>query len=242
MDWDTWNQQYGREQIQKWRNGINLRIATDSEIQEYTSTKLYEYMECDRDSYGASNDIWVFFYEDFNYFTTKDFDRLGQCHLKELRKHLRYFKVYVAQDYEDLTIAQSLVNVTKEKIYRPWTEEDAKALLIEALPIEAPPVDTNEPAILVETDEPAIPFANATEPSVEDVHTFNTLVSPQSIPLTSGCLAYTLTSPRSIPGTGFGQLHTFQQTNKSITPTYTSAAPTFTEFGRFQALQRTGVG
>jgi hypothetical protein len=57
------------------------------------------------------------------------------------------------------------------------------------------PVETNEWAIPVETDEPAIPFANTTEPSVEDVHTFNTLVSPPS-PL------------RSIPGTGFGSFHT----------------------------------
>jgi hypothetical protein len=111
-------------------------------------------MECDCDSYGASNDIWVFFYEDFNYFTTKDFDWLGYYYLKELRKYLRYFKVYVAQDYEDLTIAQSLVNITKEKTYRPWTEEDAKALLIEALLIKALPVETNELAIPVEIDKP----------------------------------------------------------------------------------------
>jgi hypothetical protein len=212
-------------------------------------------MECDCNSYGASNNIWVFFYEDFNYFTTKDFDRLGQYHLKKLRKYLRYFKIYVAQDYEDLTIAQSLVNITKEKIYHPWTKENAKALPIEALlikalsigkalSIKAPPVDTNKPAILVETDKPAIPFANTTEPSVEDVHTFNTiLISPQSIPFTSGCLAYTLTSPRSIPGTGFGQFHTLQRTNGSLQRTNGSVTPTYTSAGfEFQASQRTGVG
>jgi hypothetical protein len=137
-----------------------------------------------------------------------------------------------------------------------------KALLIKALLIKALPVDTNtnEPAILVETnksavpvnineynqlavpsanateplistletDEPAIPFANTIEPLVEDALTLNTLTLPPS-PL------------YSIPATGFGQLHTLQRTNKSITPTYTSAAPTFTKFGRFQALQQTGV-
>jgi hypothetical protein len=48
----------------------------DSEIQEYTSTKLYEYMECDCSSYGTSYDTWFFFYEDFNSFITKDFSRL----------------------------------------------------------------------------------------------------------------------------------------------------------------------
>jgi hypothetical protein len=137
------------------------------------------------------------------------------------------------------------------------------------------PVETDEPAVpfanttepsmegtfTLETDESSVEGAftleidERAEPSVEDAPTFNTLtlslstttlISSQSIPLTNGCLAYTLTSPpsplRSIPATGFGQLHTFQQTNESITPTYTSAAPTFTEFGRFQALQRTGVG
>jgi hypothetical protein len=51
-----------------------------------------------------------------------------------------------------------LVNITKEKTYRPWTEEDAKALLIEALligkalPIEALLVDTNESALPMDTD------------------------------------------------------------------------------------------
>ena len=69
-----------------------------------------------------------------------------------------------------------------------------EAPVIEALPIEALPVETNKSAIPVEIDECnqlAIPLANTTEPLVEDVHTFNTLVSP-SLPL------------RSIPGTGFG--------------------------------------
>jgi hypothetical protein len=84
MDWDTWNQQYGREQIQKWRSAINLRTATDSEIQAYTSAKLYEYMECNHEGYDY--DTWFFFYEDFSHFTAKDFSRLGQHHLKELRK------------------------------------------------------------------------------------------------------------------------------------------------------------
>jgi hypothetical protein len=41
-------------------------------------------MECDRNGYGY--DTWFFFYEDFNYFIAKDFDRLGQYHLKELRE------------------------------------------------------------------------------------------------------------------------------------------------------------
>jgi hypothetical protein len=88
------------------------------------------------------------------------------------------------------------------------------------------PVNTDNP---LETDELAIPSANTTEPSVEDALTFNTLTSPPS-PL------------HSIPATGFEQLHTLQRTNGSATPTYTSATPTFTEFGQFQALQRTGVG
>jgi hypothetical protein len=119
-------------------------------------------------------------------------------------------------------------------------------------------VDTDNP---LETDELAIPSANTTEPSmegtftleideraelsVEDALTFNTLILPlstttlissQSIPLTNSCLAYTLTLPCSIPGTGFGQFHILQHTNGNTISTYT-----LTEF-EFQALQRTGVG
>jgi hypothetical protein len=130
------------------------------------------------------------------------------------------------------------------------------------------PVETDEPAVLfaniteplmegtftLETDEPSVEEAftleidERAEPSVEDAPTFNTLtsslstttlISSQSIPLTNGCLAYTLTLPplplSSIPATGFGQLHILQYTDSS-------AISTFAEFGRFQALQRTGVG
>lgn len=228
MDWDTWNQQYGREQIQKWRSPIDLRIATDSEIQAYTSAKLYEYMECNHEGYDY--DTWFFFYEDFNHFTTKDFDRLGQYHLKELKKQLK-------EEYRPLSTDDD----EYERFLARFEALVIEAPAIEALPIEALPVDTNtkEPpntdsftfeALPVETDEPAIPSANTTEPQVEDAFTFTidycfagssipkslltttTLIPPQSIPPTNSYLAYTLTS------------------------TYT-----FTEFG-FQALQRTGVG
>jgi hypothetical protein len=231
MDWDTWNQQYGREQVQKWRSPIDLRTATDSEIQEYTGAKLYEYMECDRDGYGASYDTWFFFYEDFNYFTTEDFSRLGQYHLKELRKQRKEeyrppstegdveFECFIAI-FELAIDALEVPAIEAPAIEAPVIEAPAiEALTIEALLIEAPPVDTNEPAI---------PSANTTEPSIGDTVTFTidscfvssipnplsttTLILPQSIPPTNSYLAYTLTS------------------------TYT-----FTEFG-FQALQRTGVG
>jgi len=151
MDWNTWDKQYGEAQIEKWRDGIDLRTATDSEIQEYTSTKLYEYMECDRAGYGKSYGTWFYFYEDFSYFTAKDFDRLGQYYLEELRRQLRY---------------------SKKEMYRSWAEEDAEFErfmarfetlprdtnstidAFKALPTEALPVDTNESAIPVDTDDP----------------------------------------------------------------------------------------
>jgi hypothetical protein len=117
------------------------------------------------------------------------------------------------------------------------------------------PVDTDNP---LETDELAIPSANTTEPSMEGTFTLETdepsvegaftlEIDERAEPSVEDALTFkTLTSPpsplRSIPATGFGQLHTLQRTNGSTTPTYTSATPTFTEFGRFQALQRTGVG
>jgi hypothetical protein len=74
MDWKIWDRQYGRVQMEKWRDKLDLRITIDSEIQEYTSAKLYEYMECNRGSYGISYDTWLFFYEDFHYFITEDFN------------------------------------------------------------------------------------------------------------------------------------------------------------------------
>jgi hypothetical protein len=41
-------------------------------------------MECNYEDYGYNT--WFFFYEDFSYFIAKDFNRLGQYHLKELRE------------------------------------------------------------------------------------------------------------------------------------------------------------
>jgi hypothetical protein len=113
--------------------------------------------------------------------------------------------------------------------HEPVDIDERNQLAIPSANATKPSISTLETDEPVETDEPAIPFANTIEPSVEDALTFNTLASPRS-PL------------RSIPATGFGQLHTLQRTNGSAIPTYTSATPTFTEFGRFQALQRTGVG
>ncbi|PMD12120.1 hypothetical protein NA56DRAFT_38128 [Hyaloscypha hepaticicola] len=40
--WETWNKQDGEAQIEKWESGIDLKLATDTEIREYTDTKLYE--------------------------------------------------------------------------------------------------------------------------------------------------------------------------------------------------------
>ena len=61
----------------KWRDRIDLRIATDSKIREYISAKLYEYMEYDYSSHRTSYDTWLFFYKDFSYFIAKGFNRLG---------------------------------------------------------------------------------------------------------------------------------------------------------------------
>jgi len=193
-------------------------------------------MECNREGYGY--DTWFFFYEDFNYFTTKDFGRLGQHHLKGLRKQLKEeyrppstndeYERFLAR-FEALTIEAPVIEalaieapaIEAPAIEAPVIEAPViEAPVIEAHPIKAPPVDTNEPAI---------PSANTTEPSVGDTFTSTidycfagssipkslsttTLILPQSIPPPNSYLAYTLTS-----------------TN------------TFTEFG-FQALQRTGVG
>ena len=135
-------------------------------------------MEYNREGYGY--DSWFFFYEDFSYFTAKDFNRLGQHHLKELRKQLK--EEYRPPSDEDVEYERFIA--TFESAIDALEAPAIEALVIEAptikaLLIEAPPVDTNEPAI---------PFANTTEPS-----TSPTPIPPQSIPPTDSYLAYTLT-------------------------------------------------
>ena len=186
-------------------------------------------MDCNRRSY--SYNTWIFFWEDFNHFITKDFDRLGQYYLKELRSQLK-------ETYRPLTDAEF------EHLLAIFEGLPIKALPIEALPVdtgtneppktdsftfEALPLETNEPVDTdnpletnepvdtdnpLETDErnePAILFATVIEPlmgtsisSIPKSQSTTTLVLPQSIPFTSGCLAYTLSLPSSIPATGFG--------------------------------------
>jgi hypothetical protein len=182
MDWDTWNQQYGREQIQKWRSPIDLRTATDSEIQEYTGAKIYEYMECNHEGYDY--DSWFFFYEDFSYFTAKDFNRLGQHHLKELRKQLK--EEYRPPSDEDVEYERFIATfeLAIDALEAPVIEAPViEAPVIEALPIKALPVDTD-------TNEPAIPSANTTEPSVEVAFTstINYCFARSSIPLSTTTL------------------------------------------------------
>jgi hypothetical protein len=297
----------------KWRYGIDIATSTKDDLSEYLNTKLYLYALYD----SSDNNLWDLFKHDFKGFTRVAFNRLDQTELLRLRAVLRCGGVYVQQDYKNLTISQSLVNLVQEEEEHIWSAADIdearidlqkgpitsiyislekgnkllqplvfrsqspaqptpdktylrhlaemerfnsaykalpeplpvestfgalEALLIEAPVIEAPAIEApaiEAPAIealLIEalpvdtdTNEPAIPSANTTEPSVGDTFTFTidycfagssiprslsttTLILPQSIPPTNSYLACTLTS------------------------TYT-----FTEFG-FQALQRTGVG
>ena len=109
--WETWNKQDGEAQIEKWESGIDLKLATDTEIREYTDTKLYEYVDCFQ-QIGVSLDFVELLCDDFKDFTTKDFDRLGQPYLTELRRLLRSFGVNVLQG-DNLSIAQSLVDVPR---------------------------------------------------------------------------------------------------------------------------------
>jgi hypothetical protein len=73
---------------------------------------------------------------------------------------------------------------------------------------------------LVETNEPAIPFANTIKPLVGDTFTFiiDYYFAGSSIP--NPLLTTTLTLPpsplTSIPASGFGQFHAFQRTNRSL--------------------------
>jgi hypothetical protein len=109
-------------------------------------------MECNCSSYRTSYNTWLFFYKDFDYFITEDFNRLGQYHLEELRSQLK--ETYRSSTNKDINFDRFMARF--------------EALLIKALL-----VDTNKPAIPVETDEPvetgecnepAILFANVIEP------------------------------------------------------------------------------
>jgi hypothetical protein len=177
-----------------------------------------------------SYNTWFSFWEDFNYFITKDFNRLGQNYLKKLRSQLketyrpstdaefeRLLAIFKGLPIEALPIEALLIRkallikappVDTNTYEPPKTDSFTfEALLIEACLIEALPMDTDTNEVEIdEHNEPAILFANVIEPLI-GTSTVDYCFTGSSIP--KSLLTTTLTLPLpSIPATRFGSFHT----------------------------------
>ena len=109
-----------RARIKRWEDGVKLGTATKEDLQEYLSTKLYQYTL----NKTTDDNLWDLFKDDFKDFDTATFNRLTCTEIQGLRTYLRCGGVHVEQNHSRLTIAQSLVNVVQEETKHIWNDAD----------------------------------------------------------------------------------------------------------------------
>jgi hypothetical protein len=95
----------------RWSNGIKLDIATKEDLEEYTTTKCYEYTE------RKINDdnLWEVYKYDFEGFTTEIIRTMHIQYQQQLRGMLQCGGVFVANRSNGVTVAQILFNVLTEE-------------------------------------------------------------------------------------------------------------------------------
>ena len=112
IDWE--------ERTRKWDQGIDPETITTEELQEFTQTKIHEYIS-DRTS---DSNLWDLFQDDFKGITNTKLKTLNRRDLLRLRACLRCGGVFIAQNNRNLTISQAIVNVINEENQHEWTQED----------------------------------------------------------------------------------------------------------------------
>jgi hypothetical protein len=110
----------GKELIEKWEDGIDPVTATKAELQEYVTTKMYQYT-----LYKKSDDnLWDLFQDDFKNFDAAAYNLINRTLIQNLRAQLRCSGVYIEQNHKNLTIAQSFINLAREETKSVWNEAD----------------------------------------------------------------------------------------------------------------------
>ena len=110
-----------KAQMKKWDQPLEVTLTTTKDdLSEYLDTKLYQYV-----LYETSDDnLWDLFKDDFKNFTRATFNRFNRTELQRLRAVLRCGGVYVQQNTNTVTIAQSLLDVLNEDEQHKWTDAD----------------------------------------------------------------------------------------------------------------------
>jgi hypothetical protein len=101
----------GKELIEKWEDGIDPATATKAELQEYVTTKMYQYTLHKK----SDNNLWDLFQDDFKNFDTAAYNLINCTLIQNLRAQLRCSGVYIEQNHKNLTIAQSFINLAREE-------------------------------------------------------------------------------------------------------------------------------
>jgi hypothetical protein len=110
-----------KARMAKWEGGIPTETASKDDFKEYLDTKLYQYTE----NRSTDDNLWDLFRDDFRDFTIATFKRAYSLTEQQLlRAYLRRGGVYVEQNHQRLSIAQSLVDVLEQETKHPWKDAD----------------------------------------------------------------------------------------------------------------------
>jgi hypothetical protein len=111
----TWAQK-----IEKHGYGIDVANATKGDLSEYTDTKIHVHV-----LHGFMDDtLWDAFKEEFDNFTTHDFQQMRTDIRIKLRVHLLSRGVYVATHNNRYTISDALYDIVQEEKKHEWTDQE----------------------------------------------------------------------------------------------------------------------
>jgi hypothetical protein len=115
MEADEWE-----ARIRKWEDGIDVSKVSREDLHDYCKARMY-YYTLKRQS---DENLWDLFQEDFRDFDITVFGRMSRTEVYILRAYLRCGGVYVEQNHQRLSVAQSLVNVIEEETKSEWNDAD----------------------------------------------------------------------------------------------------------------------
>src|ERR1700722_11064267 len=93
---------------ERWRNGINIQMATDKDLIDFILYKLWEYNKYKL----IDNNLWSFFQDNFKAFSINIFLKVPIQHLQSIYTFLRYRGVYIHTKEKRTTYVQLLFKLT----------------------------------------------------------------------------------------------------------------------------------
>jgi hypothetical protein len=204
----TWAQK-----IEKHGYGIDVANATKEDLSEYTNTKIHVHV-----LHGfMDNTLWDAFKEEFDNFTTYDFQRIRTDIRIKLRVHLLSRGVYVTTHNSRHTISDALYDVVQEEKQHEWTDQELMETTVKIRPMITTALEDRLNSNKTGLAGPSIQaLSTIRAPSIVDVsHRRNTTGTQVYAPRPLSPVNSTQDQPRlhhpRIPGSEFQQRRVYTQ-------------------------------